>query len=266
MLNFAPRIPCPAYERKIVVCIPSFNNEEYCLDNLHTVFTQKYKNFSVLYVNDASTDSTLSKVSDFVAKHRLEKKITIISNTTNRGAMANWYSMIHSLDDRDIVVCLDGDDTFAHDKVLQRVNEAYADDRVWVTYGSYITWPYEELGHCRELSFSDLNNRKYREMPFFWSHLRTFYAGIFKKMPIKQFQDKHGKFYSMACDVAIMLGLMDSAGEHVYYIPSILYRYNRMNVLNDDTLNRSKQRQLEKYMKKRSPLKRVAFSKVNISS
>ncbi len=254
--NYAPSIE-QEVQKSIVVCIPSYNNADYCLQNLDSVFSQKYENYRVIYCNDASTDETLSLVKGYIEDHSLQNKIQVISNENNRGAMANIYAMIHSLKDEEIVITLDGDDFFAHSGVLDRVNRAYADPNVWVTYGSYLCVPSYKMGHRRPLLFSCLRDRGYRKLKFYWSHLRTCYAGYFKKIPKEWFLDDRGKFFSTACDAAIMIGLMDLCHEHVYFIPEILYYYNRENVLNDDKRSRKEQRAVKNLIYKRKPLPKI---------
>ena len=62
--------PVPLRELPICVFIPSFNNvqgDRY-LRNLKSIFRQKYKNYRIVYVDDASPDKTGDRVMDFV-KH-----------------------------------------------------------------------------------------------------------------------------------------------------------------------------------------------------
>lgn len=255
--NLAPKVSHPLSEKQMVICIPSYNNALFYKRNLDSVFSQEYKNYRVLYVDDASTDSTLELVRQYVKERGLEDKITILHNKVNIGALANWYKMVHLLDGDEIVISLDGDDFLAHSGVLRRVNEAYADERVWVTYGKYSTYPEGKTGPSHRVNTSFFKRGGHRQSKFYWSHLRTFYARLFKKMPISQFQNEKGEFYSMAGDVAIMQGLIDMAPEHVFYIPSVLYRYNRENVLSDDYINQRRQVRCARQICKKEPLARV---------
>lgn len=255
--NFAPRVKNPSYEKKIVVCIPSFNNENYFRKNLDSVCSQNYENFTIFYVDDASTDNTWDLVNLYIKDHELEDKITLVHNAENKGAMENWYNMVHSLEDDVIVVSVDGDDWLPHKNVLKRVNQAYHDERVWVTYGNWKGYPDRKFGGSNEMSDKQLIEREYRTKPFMWSHLRTFYAGLFKQIPVKLFKTDKGDFFSMGCDVAIMLNLMDMAAEHVFFIPSVIYTYNLENPIRDDLRNVKKQERIEFIIKRREPLERV---------
>ncbi|MCH9617296.1 MAG: hypothetical protein SP4CHLAM5_04200 [Chlamydiia bacterium] len=257
IFNLAPEVPFPAREKEMVICIPSYNNELYYKKNLDSVFSQEYTNYRVIYIDDASTDNTLELVTEYVKDRGLEDRLTLIHNNENRGATANWYKMVHMIDGDAIVISLDGDDFLAHDGVLRRINQAYADERVWVTYGNYSTYPAGELGHPYPVRSSFFKRGGHRTSRFYWSHLRTFYAALFQKMPLSQFQDASGQFYPMSSDVAIMQGLIDMAPDHVFFIPSVLYRYNRENVLNDDKIGRARQKNYTKHISTKPFLARV---------
>src|SRR3989304_7228452 len=103
--------------KKIVVVIPSYKNENWCDKNLQSVFSQNYLNFRVLYTNDCSPDGTAQLVQRFIDNYNISDKIKFINNSERLGAMHNLYNMIHSCEDDEIVVTLDGDDMLAHTHV-----------------------------------------------------------------------------------------------------------------------------------------------------
>ncbi len=229
-MNFAPNIESPSEEKKIVVVVPSYNNENYYKGNLDSIFSQKYTNFRVIYTNDASTDDTGKLVQEYVRNLNSPIDFTYIENEKNCGALLSTYSMIHLCENDEIICIVDGDDKLLHDGVLSRLNRAYADDHVWVTYGSYFCHNSPEIN--KPMSIWVAKEGKHRIYSFRWSHLRTFYAGLFKKVPLSRWQE-NGEFYKIAGDVPMMLYLLDMARDHVYYIPDLLYEYNAVNPLND---------------------------------
>lgn len=252
--NYAPKIKNPPYEKKLVICVASYNNQNYYKKNLDSIFSQNYSNFRVLYVEDASTDNTYDLVATYIKEKGLEDKITLIHNSNNQGPIYNQYHMIHSCDDDEIIVTLDGDDWFAHNGVLTRINQAYHNKEVWVTYGQFKIYN-STNGGCRAVKTHDLvKNRLHRKIPFIWSHTRTFYAGLFKKIPVHLFQNNEGEFFPMAGDVATMLNLIDMAPLHTFFMPEVSYIYNMETPLNQHKKNDSLQSELEKLIKSRPPL------------
>jgi len=241
-------------EKPFVVVIPSYNNELYVQRNLESVFFQEYKNYRVIYIDDCSTDKTYEKASQ-IAEGR-SVKIQIIRNKTNKKALHNLFDVIHSLRDDEIVLLLDGDDWLSHTNVLRELNCYYNDPNVWLTYGQYVTYPDYEIGICREPIFKRyLKNGNLRKVglfskdtDWFFSHLRTFYAGLFKKIK-KEDLLYEGKFFSSAWDLAILFPMCEMAREHAVFIPKVLYIYNRETPFNDDKLRQKEQYELNKYIR-----------------
>ncbi len=212
----------PVVEQKsIVVVIPSYNNSRFCEQNVLSVLNQNYKNFRIIYIDDCSTDDTYEKVKD---------KVSVLRNKKNVGALANLYNAVHSCKDTDIIVTVDGDDFLAHSDVLKTINKAYADPNVWMTYGNYLDYPsYEQNPKiCEKLP----SNRNIREGRWVTSHLRTFYAGLFKRIKLEDLC-LDGNFLPMAGDLAHLMPMLEMAQGHVQFIDKVLYLYNRMNPLND---------------------------------
>ena len=96
--------------------------------------------------DDASPDGTSKLVADYIAQSGMSNKVTMISNATRQGAMFNQYHAIHSCIDNAIVIILDGDDWFPHDRVLEYINRVYQDPLIWLTYGQFIEYPINQVG------------------------------------------------------------------------------------------------------------------------
>ncbi|MCH9621156.1 MAG: hypothetical protein S4CHLAM20_05720 [Chlamydiia bacterium] len=241
------------YERPIVVCIPSYNNEDVCIACLDSVFSQKYSNFRVIYVNDASIDDTSNLIEDYIWKNNLSDKIVIINNLKNKGMLSNHILMANLCEDNEIIVSLDGDDKFSSEYSLARINSAYMDSDVWVTYGQFKeegeTYPHK----ARPFIKYKLHPRIIRKMPFMFMQPRTYYAGLFKQIPKSYFQINNS-YYPTAGDVAIMTYLIDLAREHTFFIPEVIYTYNTKNPINDHKVDRELQLEYEKIIKRRKPL------------
>ena len=132
----------PSDERPMVVVIPSYKNADWYDKNLSSIFAQKYRNYRVVYVDDDSPDNTYELVAKKIQSLGQQHRSKVIKNETRRGALANIYHAIHEYcQDDEIVVLLDGDDWFKHDRVFQTLNETYADTNVWMTYGQYEEYP-----------------------------------------------------------------------------------------------------------------------------
>ena len=241
-----------AYEQPLVVIIPSYKNSVYYERNLLSVFSQKYDNYRVIYIDDCSPDNTGNLVEAFIKQHGQEKRVTLIKNPERHGALYNLYHAIHSCKDEEIIITLDGDDWFAHDGVLTRINKAYADGKTWMTYGNYKLWPDTDRSICAVIPDYIRVTNNYRRYAWCTSHIRTCYAWLFKKIKIEDLQD-NGQFLPVTGDMALMFPLLEMASSHVTYIPDVLYIYNVETPCNDFKERFAQQQYYEKFLRAKQP-------------
>lgn len=231
---------------EFVVVIPSYNNEKWCVKNLKSVFNQTYKHWSIYYVNDFSTDKTGELVDSFIQKSGFKERCTVVHNTERLNAVQNTYNAIHNIPTRKVVVMLDGDDWFAHNKVLERIAKVYADKSVWMTYGDYVQEPLKGGSCCRPFPEDVAKNLSFRSEKWIYGPVRTFYAKLFHRIKKKDLM-VGGKFLKMAGDVAFMFPMLEMASKgHIRYIKDILYIYNVSNPINDHRINAGLQVFLER--------------------
>jgi glycosyltransferase involved in cell wall biosynthesis len=255
---------CAVTEHKpFVLIIPSYNNGEWVEKNLSSIFEQKYDNFRVIYIDDASNDRTLTAVKALVAAHGQEHRVQIWHNESNKGAVENIYRAAHSCLDQEIIIICDGDDWLSHAHVLQRLNEKYADPNVWATYGSYIEYPsysYTVANFASPLPSKVVAKntvRSFSKEHWCISHMRTFYAGLFKQIRLNDILFE-GQYYDTAADVAFMIPLAEMAGEHLHFVEDIFYIYNRASPLNDNKLRGERQRRITAHILSLSPYSRLS--------
>lgn len=244
----------PIYEnKKFVVIIPSYNNEKWCERNLRSVYEQEYNEYRVIYIDDNSKDATYEKVKKYVKDHNQEHRTNLIRNEKNKGALLNLYNAIHSCKNNEIIVTLDGDDWFPHEFVLFKLNECYANPKVWLTFGQYLDYPTYTKGMGGPIFKRRLNDTKgFRLHEWVSTHLRTFYAGLFKKIKLKDFFYQ-GIFFKMGWDYTFMLPMLEMCHDCFMYIPEVMYIYNRCNPISDDRLNLHLQRQSAIYVRFKEP-------------
>ena len=242
-------------EKPIVILITSYNNERWVDRNLRSVFIQKYENYRVIYVDDCSRDATYERALQLVKGNNQQHRFTIIRNEERRNAMANFYTSIHMCKDDEIVVTLDGDDFFAHDEVLARVNEAYNNPTIWFTYGQYMYWPANQIGDVNK-TFPQyvIDSNSFRQYWFFpVSHLRTHYAWLFKLIKLEDFLYED-YFYAMTSDKAMLAPMIEMASRgHFLQIHEALLMYNNSNPISDGMVNVKLQTALRDYILGKEP-------------
>ncbi|MBI3236423.1 MAG: glycosyltransferase family 2 protein [Chlamydiales bacterium] len=250
----------PVIEHKpFVVIVPSYNNSQWVEKNLRSIFEQKYDNYRVVYIDDASSDSTLEQAKAFVSLSGQSHRTQILHNEKNRGAMQNVYFGVHGADPDEIALVLDGDDWFAHDRVFEKLNEIYADPDVWATWGSYVEYPGYKTEHvanfARPIPLSVTLKgtiRNYSKKHWSFSQLRTFYVNLFHRIALKDlcYEDR---FVDATHDVAYFIPLMEMAGKHARYLSDVLYIWNRDTPLNDDKVRGKRQLAIADEIYRRTP-------------
>lgn len=247
-----------SYEEKpIVVLTTSYNNRKWAKKNVKSIFKQEYTNYRVIYIDDASQDGTADFVEKWAREQKKKLRFDLIRNRERMGALANIYRAIcDRCRDEEIVVSLDGDDWFYDSKVLKKINQAYSKREVWLTHGTLLEYPAQTTGWSLPIPAHIAASNAFRtyRCP---SHLRTFYAWLFKRIRLEDLQHK-GEFFSMTWDQAMMFPMIEMAGERHAFIPEIIYVYNMSNPINDNKVDPQLQRDLEALIRAKPPYQRLA--------
>lgn len=224
-----------------VITIAVFNAERWIERCLVSALDQEFGeglSMRIMIVDDASTDRTY----DIALKtlDGYEPHYSLWRNQSGQGALKNYREMIGECADDEIIINLDGDDQLAHKRVLKRLAEEYSDPRVWMTYGSF-NYDHESRnpnGDARGMSAQVPPDRHNRTHGWSCSHLRTYYAWLFKKIREEDFLFE-GKYFQAAPDLAIMYPMIEMCGPgHARYIPDVLYLYNAVNPLGEVKLRK----------------------------
>lgn len=245
---------------EFVILVASYNNEKFVEDNLKSIcFQESSMPYHIICINDCSTDRTGLCMEEYVRQHHLENKVTIIHNKERIGSVANVYETVHKLPDHKVVVIVDGDDLLKDNKVLLRLEQAYKDPDIWLTYGQALSFPQKNVLKSEKVPDRIFYNREIRKYKWVTSHLRTFKAGLFKKIK-KEHLLYQGKFIMKACDLAIMFPMLEMAGPknelskiRSTFIEDILYLYRRNNPLSVHKVSRSEQVLMDKYIRSLAP-------------
>ncbi|MBM3893276.1 glycosyltransferase family 2 protein [Candidatus Dependentiae bacterium] len=213
-------------ELRFVFIVPGYNNALWYKKNLESIFMQNYCNYHIIYIDDASTDGTDRLVQDFVKEWGMESRFTLIKNKERKYMAYNRYMAVHLCADTDICIALDGDDWLAHDQVLTYYNKVYQDKNVWMTYGSYTCFPSGDQGRvCARLPDKVIQKNSIRQNRWTASHLKTFYAWLFKLIPVECFKYKD-TFFTGSTDLAMMYPMLEMAHFYSKFVSQKTYVYN----------------------------------------
>jgi len=230
-------------EKLLAVVVPSYNNAEWCERNLASIFMQKYDNYYIIYIDDCSQDDTYNLVSSYIKKLGQEHRVILIRNNERKGHLYNHLLARSMVEDHAIIINIDGDDwlrldEYVRDDIFAMINRIYDDPHVWLTYGSYYRYPHGNLGTCRMFPTEVIQEARYREYSWVSSHLRTYYAWLFKAVAYEDFfyngdwPEFQGKLWPAAADLSFMFPMLEMADGRFFYVKDVVYAYNRANVLN----------------------------------
>ena len=241
---------------KFKIVVPFFNCEKWIKKCIDSVKKQKYKNFECLLVDDASTDMSVEIVKKEISG---DSRFNLIQNEDKKYALANIVNAIKEFNckDDDVVILLDGDDWLASSSTLNKLCDSY-DDKL-MTYGSYVLNPSGVRGP-EPSKYPDevIKTNSFRKDQWRASHLRTFKYGLWKHIDHDDLKDENGDYYKMTYDQAIMLPLLEMAGNRSTYIPEILHVYNKDNPLNIDKNKAQEQHALAQTIRSKKPYNKLA--------
>lgn len=138
----------------------------------------------------------------------------------------NLLFLIGNLDQETIVIWLDGDDELTPGAAA-RVLQEYGRDgwETWLTYGSF-----HRSDGVRDRAWHEPFGTRYGSHPRgeAWraSHLRTFRAGLFQAIPRRYLERETGIVFTTCDDRAVMLPMIEMAGERYSVIQDVLCVYD----------------------------------------
>ncbi len=235
--------------KKFVFVIPSYNNEKFYKENLDSIISQNYSEYRIIYCNDSSTDQTAQLVKKYIAANKLEPKFTYRENDFRLFALQNIYTMVHTCADDEIIVLIDGDDRLDNTEVLSYLNKLYSENDILMTYGNF---RYASTGQTtswvKAYDSHTIEQNTFREDTTTGiGHLRTFYAGLFKKIKEEDLK-LNNEFLKSAYDVAILYPMIEMAGKRHKCIGKVLYIYNDLNPINNHKINHDLQKSMASYI------------------
>lgn len=222
---------CGGNEPWFVFMIPSYNNIKYVIRNLESVYRQNYINYRVVYIDDSSNDSTYDMVCNVVSQWDMWERTIVFRSPRRNYQSGSRFIGYHLCDDDEILCMLDGDDWLANDNVLSILSKYYKEGSL-CSYGSYRM--YYGMGkvspdiYGNEIFPNDIiRNREFRGYRWTSCHLRTGYAGLFRRVHMMDLMDDRGYFSRCCTDLCEMFPVLEMASPYISRVRSVLYIYNR---------------------------------------
>jgi glycosyltransferase involved in cell wall biosynthesis len=228
------------------ILIRSWNAYEYFDKCIDSVLVQNYKNYKILFIDDASNYSFKQK------KHiRLKlKKHIVVFNKKRKYALYNAYFMIHkyATNPEAVIFNLDGDDWLYSQYSLSTIARVYIKfPDCNFTYGECFVWNKQKLikkpsrfilpNVNIRYSKTIVKTQSYRQEPFLPLHPRTWKVLLFNKLSISEFLRPEGNWIRFAEDQAIFFPFLEMAKGKYQVLKKPIYVYNMTNKKSDVNAN-----------------------------
>ena len=219
----------------MVILTTVYNCENYIEKSLLSIMSQTFKNFKCYITDDMSTDNSVKLIENII---KGDDRFILIKNKIKLYQPGNYDQVIRNnenIDDNDVIVEIDGDDWLPNSKCLEKINEIYKNDDVWITNGSF-----KYSSGMNGFSKKQIINSDLRKNPMTCSHMRTWRAFLWRKIKEDDLKDENGVYWKVTGDLAFMFPMLEMSGdEHYRFIDEIIYVYNESNPLNDHKVDLS---------------------------
>ncbi|MFN5417670.1 MAG: glycosyltransferase family 2 protein [Flavobacteriia bacterium] len=203
---------------KIGIIITGYNCQDYAKQCIESALNQTYKDIKVMVYNDASTDDTKSIIENY------KDSCEIFNSKTNNGALYGRYHFVNKTDCD--VVCFLGLDDMLASNAIQIIANAYSDEKILSTYGSWVSITDGTAYIAQPYSDDVFFNKSFRHTAWKATALNTFKTSLIKKVPKDVLLDIDGEFYKNCTDLAYSFPCLDMMNkENVKVIIDIIYLY-----------------------------------------
>ena len=214
---------------KIIIVTTLYNAANYIGKCISSIKAQTHKNFVCYITDDISTDNSIEELTKTIG---VDNRFILYKNKVKAYQPGNYDYVIRdnkNIDDYDIIVELDGDDWFPDSKVLDRIIKVYEDKDIWIANGSFV---YSDGRAGFAQAQTNFNNL--RSSVFSASHVRTWRAGLWRKIKQQDLKDSSNTYWKVAGDLSFMYPMLEMAGEKRYkFMTDVNYVYNEETPLND---------------------------------
>lgn len=218
-------------EPKFLIVATGYNCKPYVKKCLDSIFAQTYQNFDIAIVSDGSTDGTATEIYEYCTEKEHSKHyVNMNLFVDNMGACYRRYHVINNPQWADnTIVCLLGLDDELLPDALETIAEQYRNGK-YMTYGNWINQHGESLPKDFDLYFDEEThaNRDYRKVKYRSTAMNTFYAKLFKQIPMQDFM-LNGKWIDTTTESEVMFSCLEMCGkEKIGVVEKPIYLYNQL--------------------------------------
>jgi glycosyltransferase involved in cell wall biosynthesis len=220
-----------ASTRRFVVVVASYNNEDWVGRNIGSLLKQSYASFSVVYVDDASTDRTGELVRTATAG---DPRFTYVRNTERMGQAYSRFRAYSACEPDSTCLLLDGDDWLAHEGVLAEIAAFMDDNHSDMVYNSLSVFENDHTDArfplTRDYTPREKSDRSFRSAPWRATHPRVMEARLLQEIDPEVHLKFESEWMTVCTDMAESFVCLERArNPQKLELPRRSYVYNKTN-------------------------------------
>jgi glycosyltransferase involved in cell wall biosynthesis len=227
-------------EFHFVFVITTYNNYEFVSKNIMSIVKQKYTNWTIVYVNDASTDKTKEAFNAIVAAHNITDKVIYIENESKMNQMYCKHIAYEHINDSDIVCILDGEDWLHDSYVLLRLCWYYTHYKCHVLTSTYKVLTLDSNGNMNiftpqyftKYSNEEIHYKLFRYCEYKFQHLKSGFGIYFKSIPLS-YKRQDNKWIERFTDISEMICICELNSGKLLQLHDHMYIYNKIERAKD---------------------------------
>ena len=151
-----------------------------------------------------------------------EKPDQVIHAPQGVGCIHHLYVQVHQMEDADIVFLVKGGDALAHEGTIADLKSLYNQGQALATYGGVVEYPSFQRRVSQKIDILDILRGSIEGDIWETQHCITFYAGLFKKIPLSHFLCD-GKFSQSGPESLLMPKILSLAEEKAIFLDTVQY-------------------------------------------
>jgi glycosyltransferase involved in cell wall biosynthesis len=167
----------------VSIVTAAHNTEKYLEDYIKSILNQTYKNWEIVFVDDASTDKTVQKIKEIVIKNNIIDRVKLFRHADQYGYGCALHHCIEK-SSGEIIAIVDSDDALSKENALELMVTTHINNPdASLVYSDYNECrddlvPYKGI-NCTVLKpgqtvLGAFRNGKYMGTDVIISHLKTF--------------------------------------------------------------------------------------------
>ncbi len=201
---------------KVSIIVPVFNAGPYLQKAAQSVFDQSFTDYELIFVNDGSTDNSLSILEELAQQ---DSRVKVFDQENQGATAARKLGWLHA--SAEYITFLDADDVFLKGGLLALMQEFGTRDYDIVN-GSFISTPNKRVWQIHTVE--ELDKTEYLDALMSGKNFGVMYASVYKKALFQESSFAFDKTIKVGEDVLMNLELCKMV-KKVKNIKDIVYQY-----------------------------------------